>query len=362
MPNQLVDRIYEAAFVPDEWPQVLAAISDLSASASGAICLFSDESPVRGSAQENVRHLFEEFLAGDTWRSSGGIQRMRALQPTSFVAVEDFMTADEVEEDPVRSKLRAFGIGQHVCAAVPMPSGELVTFVFQRWTKDGAYDRRSIRLLDSFRPHLARAGLMAARLGLRQAQATASALQAIGLPAAVLSGNGCVRASNDLFDSMTSVFLPKSFGGMAIADVAANGLFRKAIEASSHAAEPVVRSIPVRPKEAGPLVIHIMPLRRSAHDIFSGADILVAATAVNASNIVPSPTLLSGLFDLAPAEAKLAAALATGVALKQAAAEQNIRTTTARHYLEQIFRKTGTHRQSELVALIKSTLPLHRAD
>jgi DNA-binding CsgD family transcriptional regulator len=66
------------------------------------------------------------------------------------------------------------------------------------------------------------------------------------------------------------------------------------------------------------------------------------------------------LFDLTPAEARLAAALARGLALKDAAIRQGIRFSTARSYLEGIFRKTCTNQQSQLVALLKSTQPLIR--
>ncbi|WP_315831174.1 LuxR family transcriptional regulator [Bradyrhizobium prioriisuperbiae] len=64
------------------------------------------------------------------------------------------------------------------------------------------------------------------------------------------------------------------------------------------------------------------------------------------------------LFDLTPAEARLSAALASGLVLKDAAIHQGIRYSTARSYLEGIFRKTRTNQQSQLVALLKSTQPL----
>lgn len=66
------------------------------------------------------------------------------------------------------------------------------------------------------------------------------------------------------------------------------------------------------------------------------------------------------LFDLTPAEARLAAALAGGLALKEAAIRQGIRFSTARSYLEGIFRKTRTNQQSQLVALLKSTQSMIR--
>ncbi|TIN18045.1 MAG: helix-turn-helix transcriptional regulator, partial [Mesorhizobium sp.] len=117
----------------------------------------------------------------------------------------------------------------------------------------------------------------------------------------------------------------------------------------------VVRSIPVAAIKGRPaLVIQLLPLRRAAHDIFPGADVLVVATTVGTGATVPSPNVLSGLFDLTPAEARLAVELASGHSVQEAAMEIGIAVKSARTYLERIFRKTETSRQSELVALLKS--------
>jgi DNA-binding CsgD family transcriptional regulator len=361
--DDLTDKIYEAAFVPDLWAGALEAAGNLSGSATGAIFLFSDGSPVRGrlsddpprkrNSLETVRFLFDEFVAGDSWKFSDPIQRMCAMRPASFVHVDDFLTHEEIEQDPVRIQLRAAGIGAHICSAVAMPSGELVTFVFQRWTRDGAYDQASGDRLDQLRPHFARAGLVSARLGMEQARATVSALEAIGLPAAVLTASGRVLTANGLLETVPSVFIATAHGGMALANASADVLFREAVAHNQH--DRVVRSIPIPAKDdQAALVIHLLPLRRAAHEIFSGADILVAATAMSASATVPSPTLLAGLFDLTPAESRLAAALSQGRPLKEAAAISNITVKTSRTYLERIFAKTGTRQQSQLVALLKS--------
>lgn len=62
-------------------------------------------------------------------------------------------------------------------------------------------------------------------------------------------------------------------------------------------------------------------------------------------------------FNLTTKEASLAASLASGMTLKEAAADAHIRINTARSYLDSIFLKTGTHQQSQLVALLKSAQP-----
>ena len=61
---------------------------------------------------------------------------------------------------------------------------------------------------------------------------------------------------------------------------------------------------------------------------------------------------LRRLFGLTPAEAALAAAMGRGVALADYAGNAGITTGTARKLLKQLFAKTDTHRQGELVSLL----------
>jgi DNA-binding CsgD family transcriptional regulator len=363
MSEDLIDRIYEAAFVPELWSPVLETAAALSGSANGAIFVLNENAPIRGrfsdaspasaEALKDVRPLFDAFLAGDAWKLSPGIMKMYEMQPASFVHVEAFMTPEEIANDPQRIAARAVGIGSNLCTAIPTPTGELVTVVFQRWLEDPDYDQPVIDRMDRLRPHFARAGMVAARLRRERAQATGAARETAGLAAAVLSASGRVLTVNALLDKMDGIFIALAHGGIALANPAANALLREAIANNRH--DQVVRSIPV-PAAAGdpPVVVHLLPLRRAAHDIFSGADMLLAATPVSASATVPAPSILSGLFDLTPAEARLAAAVAQGRPLKEAAAEANITFKSGRTYLERIFAKTGTHQQSELVALLKS--------
>lgn len=79
---------------------------------------------------------------------------------------------------------------------------------------------------------------------------------------------------------------------------------------------------------------------------------------VSLANPVGFDKQLRSLFALTAAEAKIASCLASGLTLKQAAEESSIRITTARWYLDEIFRKTGTNKQGQLVALLKSVQPL----
>ena len=62
-------------------------------------------------------------------------------------------------------------------------------------------------------------------------------------------------------------------------------------------------------------------------------------------------------FDLTYREAQMAIAITQGQGLKMAARTMGVAVTTARSQLQQVFGKTGTNHQAELVALVHKTLP-----
>jgi DNA-binding CsgD family transcriptional regulator len=69
---------------------------------------------------------------------------------------------------------------------------------------------------------------------------------------------------------------------------------------------------------------------------------------------VPAVIRLRAEFGLTKAEARLALYLAAGVSLPSMAKAFDVKLTTIRSQLQQIFGKTGTTRQAELVALLLS--------
>lgn len=189
----IVDRIYEAALCRTNgrgcWKQSAPVRAPPTARFSCSPTMHRCAAAARRSRGLCSMNSWPAIRGNSPTACSASMHR-----PASFVVVDDLMSAEEIEHDPVRVKLRTIGIGPSISAAVPMPTGELVTFVFQRWLKDGACDQASIDALNGFRPHLARAGLIAARLGLERAQEAVGALEAIGLPAAVMTQRaGCLR-------------------------------------------------------------------------------------------------------------------------------------------------------------------------
>lgn len=64
------------------------------------------------------------------------------------------------------------------------------------------------------------------------------------------------------------------------------------------------------------------------------------------------PALLESMFDLSPAEARVANAIAQGEDVVAIARRLRVSLHTVRTQLKTVFLKTDTHRQAELVALV----------
>ena len=353
----VLDAVYEAALVPEAWPNALELIAKRTGSASGSLLVFPavNQAP-RFKATDITREALEQHVTSDEWLHSRSAATAQALTSDAdllgFTYIRDFMTDDAVAADSVLKSLDQLGLDAQIGTLIPMMSGELTVVTFERWKAKGRHSNEEVEFLNAFRPHLARASLLAARLGLERARDMVSAMEALRLPAAVVTRNGYVMAVNTLFERHSHVFQSRAFGKIAISDANADGLLHMSIQEGLSGKE-VLRSIAVPKTDRGPAsVLHVLPVRRSATEIFEGGEFLIVCADVYLGGNGPPIPLLKGLFDLTPAEARVAASLAAGQTVQEAAASSNIQVSTCRSYLERIFYKTGTRQQSQLVALL----------
>lgn len=103
-----------------------------------------------------------------------------------------------------------------------------------------------------------------------------------------------------------------------------------------------------------PLSVQVFPLRTSAGmlgDRKSAAAIFISDPDLRLSS---NEQHLRELYALTPVEARLAASIAQGRSVDEAALEMGISRNTARAYVKRIFHKTGVRRQAELVRLMLS--------
>ena len=99
------------------------------------------------------------------------------------------------------------------------------------------------------------------------------------------------------------------------------------------------------------LMIEAMPLTASTIEVFDGCRAILVVSDLTQPHLTDG-ALLSIVFGLTPAEARLASALGEGQDLNAAAAAFGVTRQTVRSQLKTIFAKTGAHRQAELVARV----------
>lgn len=112
------------------------------------------------------------------------------------------------------------------------------------------------------------------------------------------------------------------------------------------------------PRRSGlpPLVLSVRRLRLPEDLLVAHRPVVTAVTIRDpAAATRPLAESLQSLYGLTPAEAALAAALAAGSDLKTYTREADLSYETARWHLKNIFSKTGTSRQADLIRLLLET-------
>jgi DNA-binding CsgD family transcriptional regulator len=106
-------------------------------------------------------------------------------------------------------------------------------------------------------------------------------------------------------------------------------------------------------KDSTPISIVITPFHSDRLFAESRPCALLFIVDPSAKPLTRKP-LLGLLYGLAPAECRLANLLLEGFDLKIAAEHLRVTTGTARFMLKQVFHKTSTHRQSQLIRMLSS--------
>jgi PAS domain-containing protein len=311
MDSELVDRIYECSLVPELWPGVLDELGRIAEGAGGVLTVTKPDIHY-WTASPGARDRAEKAV-NERWFWRGQVlTRWYAARHAGFLTELDLFTPEELDLEPVYHDFwRPQGVGWAVGTLIPIPTGENVHFAIPRWTERGPYERDIVQKLDELRPHLARSALMSARLQLERARIASETLAALGLPALVLNDQGKVLAANSLIEALSGYVHWRALDRISLKDKAADKLLRDAIAAVEMAGGSV-RSFPVRDLGAEAMMVaHVIPIRLSARDIFVRCAAALVLTPVTMPQ-APPVELVQSLFDLTPAEARVARSLASG--------------------------------------------------
>jgi DNA-binding CsgD family transcriptional regulator len=345
---------YEAAIVPELWPGVLSRLGQISNSA-GAALLAMNERGVHLVWAPEVEKAARRFL-NEGWVTrngrAGGVVAKGLVGVPRFVNEDDYFDPGGAEADPmVRDLFRAEGLGWAAGFLVQLPHGDMIVMNVEQFYERGPIRGDDLARLDSLYPHLARAALLSGRADFERVRTAIETLTALGLPAAALTPTGRVVLANDDFNQASHVWVTRGGDKLGLHDRTANAMLTSALDALKLARSP--RSIPIRAEAGGPItsVIQVVPIRRTAHDIF-GSTVAIVVLSEPRSGMAGA-TMVQSLFDLTPAEISVVQAIVGGQTIAQIATATNRSVETIRNQLKTAMAKTGCTRQVELVLLVR---------
>ena len=253
---------------------------------------------------------------------------------------------------------RRYDTFEEMGGPIPLAPGLFGDWCVHRGRHNKRFDERDRDRLEQLLPHLQRALQMRRRLGAIEGSGIGlAALDALAIGAVV-----CDRAGAVLFANTAAEMHARSGDGLVLGGaghgVAAfypsesaqlKGLIADAANGGSGGA------VAITGYEGGRLFVLVAPLSQRIAD--EPGRVLVTMRPAGAGPTFDAVTL-GRLFDLTPAEAGLALALAAGRSLAEYAAERKVSENTLRSQVAQVLRKTDTGNQRELVRLLGLLPPL----
>ncbi|WP_105381894.1 helix-turn-helix transcriptional regulator [Neorhizobium alkalisoli] len=351
--STLADRLYEAALVPDLWTDTCERIAAEIGSSTASIFTVDAHGTHRYVTSSNFAEAFAQFVESEQRLTN--IKPLRAMQrfPFSFARDSDILTKEEYAQDTIRTDfIEPHGMQWEAGWAFQEPTGHVIVITLMRAKGLTHFSDDQLGLLNALKPDLARAAYMSSRLAFNEARSMTEALSMLGLPAAVIGDDGQAIAMNPEMEHLSPRIRTGAANRLVFESNGASILFNEAIERYRAQAAPTVQSLPMMSRNgAPPIILHLLPIRRAARDIFSRSMAVLAVTEVGKVG-PPDMRVLCGLFDLTPAEARVARGIALAQTPETIAASLGVSVETTRSHLKRIMQKTGTTRQAELVLLL----------
>jgi DNA-binding CsgD family transcriptional regulator len=360
--NAFVLDLYDAVLEPARWhgiaPKFAALLGGDTAGlqtqnlASGYVNLLSASAVFGPAAQDAYREHYakkEVLISRAMRRRLGGA-----------VASHELISDAEWEETEIyRDFLSHYGIFRTVGAVFDTGANEIGIIAAHRARHSAPFDDAAKQKVDTIVGHARRAFQMHRRLHAAtiDRRGASEILERSGMNIILVD-----RAARILFaTSAAERFLQASqditaiAGRLIAASVGSNQRLMQAIQGAVNVAAGAVQpaeALVAVPRPAGrPLAVMVVPFVPREQDLAlsePGALLMVRDPEVS----TPTTGALRELFGLTPTEAAIAAALVDGKSLQEIAAASGTTFHTVRSHMKAITQKTGTRRQSDLIALI----------
>jgi DNA-binding CsgD family transcriptional regulator len=358
---KLIDLVYTAAADLEAWPAAISAIAEALDARAMSLTIADPEgrsAPFVVAPRTDPKWL---RAYADRWAVSNIVRDRGCALP--FGEIYDFenlgMPRPQFERTPF---YREFWAPQRVHFGLFTLLAREETAVsaigFYRSLKDGRFDADKEQLLRALGPHLRRAVGLNLRLARSEVQRNGMAEMLnrsehgallVDLQAGILFANSAALVT--LSDGNG---LRTSGGRLAARTAAKTAALHAMIAGDTNGAKDGMLTL--SNPDGARMTLEIVRLGAEAGRLPRRPAAMVFVKESNA-NALPSGEQIQQLFELTPAQAVLAHELLHGDGIPAAAERLGISRSTARTHLLELFQKTGTNRQAELVRVILQRWP-----
>jgi DNA-binding CsgD family transcriptional regulator len=360
----LIQRIYEAALDASRWQ---AVVDDLSVVFRGAAVGYALQLPGfplsgvfygAGFRDEFLPIFVAHAIRGVPWEEA----RRRNFVGRFGLASEVLPEEQLRDTDFYREVMEPQGLGPHgpMGHTVALDGGRptAAIAIFGR-PATGAFTEADLEFGNMLVPHLALSYRLLTEM--RRHEALTDAIDRFPTGVALLDAHGHVllanRAARRIFELEDGITLDGSV--LRAATASDDAALRRAIASTVEAAvagrliETAVLSV-TRRSGSRPFPVLVGPLRPHSGDPTSSDAVVVLYVTDLETGVLRRREALRELYGLTEAETQLVELLCQGSSLDEAAVARGVTMNTARSQLKQVFAKTHTSRQSELVRLVIS--------
>ncbi len=360
----LVSGFYDANIDWRQWSQVLSRLAKSVDAANCAIGIHNYEAGTGRLAHSAnigarfVRSYEEQYAYQDVW-----LQREERFQAPGTVWTSQQIAPDDelVASSYYRDWLAPQGV-MHQLFGILDRRGSVVTYlVFGRSEDAGPFGENEITLLRLLLPKFRR-GFRAGQI-FRKAQdvqrIAMEALDAMPMGIVLLSGRGAVIGANEsarkIIDAGEALTIAE--GGLWVDWGWRKLRFRDLVSRlTTKRDQSRAEAIPAFsvPRSSGqkPLSILLLPVGEWDETEIEDKPVAIVFVGDPDRAVEMDPAQIGQLYGLSRAEARVVALLASGNRLDMVAETLGVTYDTVRKHLKQVFSKTGTDRQAELVRLL----------
>jgi DNA-binding CsgD family transcriptional regulator/PAS domain-containing protein len=361
--ERLIEAIYTAALDRAQWAQVLPQIGD---ALGGAGVLIGVHQAVGRMAWEQTVRLDPDCTARfktQYTQTSVVVQSLPQMVVGEPLPMEAILPARALKKtDFYQDLLKPQGLLHGLnMLLVRQPTGSAVLGLI-RTPRQGCYTQEELAFLRRLAPHLNRALQIDLRLASTQAQqdGLAALLDHLATATVLLDAADGILYANAAAETLLARGdgLQGRGGRLVAVHRDSQAALSQAIAAAQSyrdfaaAPGPVLlrRAAGRRPYTA--LVVPCPPAAVAQAGLGPRPAVLLVLADSDAVPRPPPIVILQALYGLTSKEARLAAVLATGPTLAEAAATLHLSSNTVKTQCKAVYAKTGTRRQTDLVRLL----------